>query len=222
MDATSWPAVWSATAATLSALVAWMVLRIHRQNAIQSVRPELIIENWHLTGDAPEPDWFNLGMIKNVGNGLAVTVIVNASVNNDSKCPVISTATSHLPYIYPDKELPLESGHIWWKNASDETFVTFRADAYCWDVHGNRYIFEFTFLARRYPQIGMSGGRAVELDRLTLISRRVRFRSHRYLAILRTLRRVKRVRQWWETQPEGVRDMGIAHPAAWGLLIGKW
>ena len=38
-----WPAIWSAIAASFSALTAWMAYRINVENFYERVRPELII-----------------------------------------------------------------------------------------------------------------------------------------------------------------------------------
>src|SRR5438105_661669 len=45
---TSWPAVWSAAAASCSAASAFLMLRLHHINRRDSVRPELIINEFDL------------------------------------------------------------------------------------------------------------------------------------------------------------------------------
>lgn len=69
-----WPAIWSATAASLSAITAYLTFRIHSTNSRETIRPELVVKGWERTGTTESPEEIHLGPIKNIGRGAAFNI----------------------------------------------------------------------------------------------------------------------------------------------------
>ena len=84
---TSAPAIWSAIAATFSAIAAILILKIQRQNLLESVRPELVIGGWvrhERRSENPDYEKISFETIKNVGRGPALHVtLASVTVNDD-------------------------------------------------------------------------------------------------------------------------------------------
>lgn len=51
-----WPTVWSAVAATFSAIAALVLMSVNLKNREDSVRPEVILDGWSFREDPP-PGW---------------------------------------------------------------------------------------------------------------------------------------------------------------------
>jgi len=65
-------ATWSAIAASFSALSSFLIMLIHRRNLLESVRPELILDDWSRLaegeGDTTH-DVLVFTAVRNVGRG---------------------------------------------------------------------------------------------------------------------------------------------------------
>ncbi len=73
------PAVWSAVAASLSAVSAFLMWRIQRCNFFEASRPELVLTGWRRQpnfegGSSDETIFFDT--VRNIGQGAAVGVSI--------------------------------------------------------------------------------------------------------------------------------------------------
>jgi hypothetical protein len=71
-DLISNPAVYSAISAFFSAVAAWLLVKIHRANALEAVRPELVFADWSRRTDPNGTEVIRIGKLKNVGKGPAL------------------------------------------------------------------------------------------------------------------------------------------------------
>ncbi|MFH1715851.1 MAG: hypothetical protein ABIF19_00745 [Planctomycetota bacterium] len=95
--ASSAAAIWSAIAATFSAIAAITIMRIQRLNMLDSARPELILMGWDRKikqiGDL-QYDIVTIKKIKNVGKGSASHLTINSSKTiKDKLLSALSTVT---------------------------------------------------------------------------------------------------------------------------------
>lgn len=95
--ANSAAAIWSAVAATFSAIAAIIIMIIQRRSMLDSVRPELILTGWDRKkrpqGDR-RYDIIIFNKIRNVGKGPALHITINSSKFIDGKLvAALSTQT---------------------------------------------------------------------------------------------------------------------------------
>jgi len=94
---------WSACAATFSALTAWLTWRIHQSNQIESVRPELVVEDWNASPLDDEGCMdVSVPRIANHGKGTAYHVQLTFPVS-DSREPVEARVTRRIAMIASGK-----------------------------------------------------------------------------------------------------------------------
>jgi hypothetical protein len=74
--------VWSAFAATFSAIAAWLSYRTNIKNSKEGVRPDIILEGWEYnpTRDTADSNLgeIKIGSIRNVGKGPALQITIAA------------------------------------------------------------------------------------------------------------------------------------------------
>lgn len=158
-------AIWSAVAASCSAVAAIVVMCIQRRNLLESVRPELVLVGWDRIsrgqGDAAS-DVITIKSIKNVGRGAAFHVNINSWKIIDNR-PVSMFSTRQLPIIAPNESVTLDGEIIlWWKNAQssppdNSKFIPIDIRIYAWDSRNMRHETKYSLLA-------------MELDRPALIA----------------------------------------------------
>ena len=94
------PAIWSALAASCSAIAALMMLLVHRRNLLSAHRPEIILLEWdRRTEGEPEAriDYITFKSIKNIGKGAAYRIVMNASLEVESHPIMGSSFVQLLP-----------------------------------------------------------------------------------------------------------------------------
>jgi len=107
-------AIWSAVAASFAALSAFLTMRIHRRNFIESVRPELVLEDW--TRTEQRSDTITFRRIRNVGRGPAFRIMLNCHVEAGNR-PQAVCSSRWVPLIAAGESIELEGDiHIWWDN----------------------------------------------------------------------------------------------------------
>jgi hypothetical protein len=83
-DQTNVPAIWSAIAATFSALSAFIMVMIHRRNLLDAARPELVITGWKRAtelDDGGQPyESITFATIRNIGRGAAFNVYAGSKL----------------------------------------------------------------------------------------------------------------------------------------------
>jgi hypothetical protein len=113
------PALWSAIAASFSALSSFVVMMIQRANRLDAARPELVLTGWSRRQEGTEEsarDVITFQTIRNVGKGHALDVMLNLR-QIDPRQPTATLSTMHLPILAPS-EVHEVNGEIiaWWKN----------------------------------------------------------------------------------------------------------
>jgi len=86
-------AIWSAVAASFAALSAFLTMRIHRRNFIESVRPELVLEDW--TRTEQRSDTITFRRIRNVGRGPAFRIMLNCHVEAGNRPQAVCSSRWH-------------------------------------------------------------------------------------------------------------------------------
>jgi hypothetical protein len=134
-------ATWSAIAASLSALSAFLVMRIQRRNFLESVSPQIVIDEW----SREDNDAIRFEKIRNVGRGVALHLIVNAGDVPRGDRPIAVMNTMRLPVV-ANEPVTVEDGSIrlWWPNApnpdaGEPRHVAVEIKMYCWDTGGRRH-----------------------------------------------------------------------------------
>jgi hypothetical protein len=86
-----WPAIWSALAATFSAITALVLLRVHLHNRAESVRPELLLDEWEYFPEQDEESRFGstyglfiVKRLRNVGRGTALHIYARVQMMSHS------------------------------------------------------------------------------------------------------------------------------------------
>ena len=99
--------LWSAVAATFSAVAALTMMFIHRRNMIDAASPEVIIEGWGrkiLRVGETEKDVLTFAKISNVGKGSAFDICINATDSINER-PLTASSTRSFPIIPSGKEI---------------------------------------------------------------------------------------------------------------------
>jgi hypothetical protein len=162
----NWPAIWSAIAATCSAISSALIWSVQRRNFFESVRPELVLLGWSRTAvgegeSAHEVIGFKI--IKNVGRGVALDIPLNAhhEVNNR---PTAVLGTTLLSILAPNEQHEVNGDiSVWWKNVEPDAHggkvLPIRIVIYCWDSRGIRHETQYNLIASEFSQtVGISMG----------------------------------------------------------------
>jgi hypothetical protein len=148
-------ATWSAIAATFAAISSLLIMLIQRRNLLKSVRPELVLLDWD-RGPRGEGegrhDVLTFKTIRNVGKGVALNVILNASQDVDNR-PVFCLSTTRLPILAVNESRDLNAEmSIWWKNVKSHAlgakFLHISISIMHWDSRGMRHETKYTLFAR--------------------------------------------------------------------------
>lgn len=151
---TSAAAIWSAIAATFSAIAATTVMRIQHRNMLDSARPELILTGWdrkiRQEGDR-KYEIITFHKIRNVGKGSALHLYINASkIINDR--PVAFLSTQRLSILPANEEYEI-NGEItlFWDNVpthdSAHKYLSIEIQIYSWCSRGYRHETIYNLLA---------------------------------------------------------------------------
>lgn len=137
---------YSAVAAFFAAIAAFLTMRIHRRNAIESARPELVLQSWSRNGPSRNdttPDVLSFAHLQNVGRGAAFHVRVEASdiVNNR---PVVNLPALSVPLVAVNQVIALQGNVlIFWVNVpgSDDSsrLLAVTITVSCSDSGNRRY-----------------------------------------------------------------------------------
>ncbi len=181
----SWPAIWSAVAASFSALAALSMVWIHLQNRADAVRPELVLDGWSLTNEIPDKGIIQIGKISNQGRGSALFILGEARFAEAESigpgklfvglfCNAIQQLPTgkevaidwHIKFDWPGSVQPRQNQYVY-LNLMIST----------WDVHARRHEATYELVASRgMPVMGPVTNLSANLQ---LIRRYVRVRSRR-------------------------------------------
>jgi len=147
-------AIWSAIAATFSAIAAITIMRIQHRSMLDSARPELILTGWDRKtreqGDN-KYDIITFSKIRNVGKGYALYVYINSSkIIDDRLLAVLST--ERLSILPANEEYEI-NGEItlFWDNVathvSSHKYLPIEIEIYSWCSRGYRHETIYTLMA---------------------------------------------------------------------------
>ena len=148
--------LWSAVAATFSAVAALTMMFIHRRNMIDAASPEIVIDGWcreiKQVGDTKK-DVLTFKKISNVGKGSAFHVSVNAT-DFESERPLTACSTKSISIIPPGKEVGV-NGEIllFWKNCDkSHRMLPIKITINCWSSKNYRYDIVYHLMAMELHQ----------------------------------------------------------------------
>lgn len=170
-------ATWSAIAATLSAIAAFLLWQTGQRSFQHSARPEIVVTGWNRDPLAT-PDKITFDAVENVGNGSALHVHMNAFAMADDDRPTVIMSTMRESLISPKSHVTVKGEiTIWWKNIAGSPGsknAPINMKIYCWDTTGIRYLTKYNLLVMEpsrniittdeiSPGV-MLGGRSVEWE----------------------------------------------------------
>lgn len=142
--------IWSAVAASFSAIAALTIMYINRRNMIDSATPEIVINGWNRElkkiGDK-EYDCLTFSKILNAGRGTAFHLYINAT-NIKNNLPLTFSSTEHISIIPSGKEVDIE-GEITlvWKNVNEHRLLPIEISIYSLSSKAYRYHTIYRLLA---------------------------------------------------------------------------
>jgi hypothetical protein len=147
-------AIWSAIAATFSAIAAITIMRIQHRNMLDSARPELVLTGWDRKtiqqGD-PKYEVITFNKIRNVGKGSALHVYINSSkIIHDRPAAVLSTKRLSILPANEEYEINGEITLFWDNVPSDDSghkYLPIDIQIYSWSSRGYRHETIYTLMA---------------------------------------------------------------------------
>ena len=147
MPSSNAASIWSAVAATCSAIAAITIVRIQRNNMLDSAQPELILTEWSRKnrghGDQ-NIELLTFKKIQNVGKGSALHLYLNSSKVIDNK-PLAISSTQRLSILPPNGEYEI-NGEItlFWNNATSSMeggpkYIPIDVKIYSWCLKNYRH-----------------------------------------------------------------------------------
>jgi hypothetical protein len=160
---TIWPAIWSAVAATFSGLTALCVLLVHLWNRADSVRPEVLLEEWDFSlKDSKWANWSTIRVrrIRNVGNGAALHVRTQLVVPGKAELgpPIAMAMSDPLAFFPPGETMSVE----WLFHFDfDQAAITFggqtvylHLEVWMADSHGRQLVLTYDLVATKHTGVG--------------------------------------------------------------------
>jgi hypothetical protein len=143
------PQAWSAFGAICSATCAFLVWKIQRRNLLESVRPELVLSDWHRSTQFPgQPSEFELiefRKIWNYGRGCAFRILINEADSPLLLLPnppatVMTFSTQVLAPTAPNNCAEIQGRiHVYWNNVAGPKHLRIKLDIGYSDTRDNRY-----------------------------------------------------------------------------------
>ena len=141
-------AIWSAIAASFSALASFLIMFIHWQNLEESVRPELFLLGWSREPEQNKEYEVLSCKIKNVGRGAALDVFIHKQDSTGLNPLIVVFPVQRLSVVATNETIDLNPKIIiLWPNvvdkiAPDDRFITIKILINCWDSRGTKHEFE--------------------------------------------------------------------------------
>jgi len=160
MPPTIWPAVWAAISATFSAMAAIVLMVVHLRNRADSVRPEIILEDWSYFRPAATGEPFGgLGVIRinkvrNEGKGPALhmrgQITIPGAKYIDAGGPFGVFSHDPVPIISPGARLDVDwCARFQWKGAVVDNFLPLHLTLFVADLHGRRHETTYELIATK-------------------------------------------------------------------------
>ena len=167
---TLWPAIWSALAASCSALAALVLLFLHLRNARDSVRPDLVLAEPMLNPPEKEDGmWFLIFEgLRNCGRGPALNIFAYAHKSLGCEALIFDDGgygpgIGAFSFVAPGDKCDRRF-RIWfkprWMGEGDSRagFATAVIRFHAWDLHGRQHVVEYM-----YSVMGAGGRWKVQL-----------------------------------------------------------
>ncbi|MEJ1358319.1 MAG: hypothetical protein RPU51_09125 [Candidatus Sedimenticola sp. (ex Thyasira tokunagai)] len=158
--------IWSAIAATFSAVAAISILRIQHNNMLDAARPEIILDGWsrktRKIGEN-EIDVITFSKVINAGNGSALHVHINKDDLILEDRPEWMLSTKMIPIVSSNEKVEVQGELIlWWKNVKSRkesgTSLHIKIKIYCFCTKGHRHETNYLLLAVESPETHSLGG----------------------------------------------------------------
>ena len=146
-------AIWSAIAASFSALSSILIMLIQRRNLQETVRPEIVLEEWsrHSEGEGDGAyEVIVFQKIRNVGRGVASHIYMHSRSMVVDR-PAATMSTIRLPILATNEALNIDGRIVlWWKNViphGNNKFLPINIVIHCWDSRGMRHETKYELMA---------------------------------------------------------------------------
>ena len=148
-------AIWSAIAATFSAIAALLLLRFEKKNLLDSSRPEIILSGWERGQDPKNPniDVLTFSNVQNAGKGSALHVHIDAFKEHNNK-PQYLLHSRTIPILPVGGENPYNGKIlIFWDNVEikDKTaeYIHIEISILSWCTNNYRHKTTYYLMATR-------------------------------------------------------------------------
>lgn len=138
-------AVWSAIAASFSALAAYLSWRAQIKTLKHTFRPELVLSGWKRTSvtDASGPELI-FSEVKNTGRDTALHVFINVFERTSDGRPMAMAGSVSVPSLAPNEVARVDGGIVvFWQNVTSSLLATkmlgLRVTIHYWDHLGSRH-----------------------------------------------------------------------------------
>lgn len=145
---------WSAVAAVFAALTSFLAYRIQRRDYYEAAKPELVLDGWSRDppgSGLPNSDTIRIKSIRNVGNGPALHVYINAASSlpiDGNVCSLAFASTVRIAIIPAGNDHRLDSEiSLHWSPAKQAfTHISLPIVMHCWDTRGHRHTTKYNLL----------------------------------------------------------------------------
>lgn len=140
---------WSAIAATLSAIAAFLLWRTELRSFQHTARPEVVVTGWNRDSSAT-PDKITFSAVENIGTGSALYVHMNVFSIADDDRPMVIMSRVRESLVSPGNKVTVNGEiTIWWKNVAGLRglkTVPVNIKIHCWDTTGLRYLIKYNLI----------------------------------------------------------------------------
>lgn len=190
-------AIWSAIAASFSAITAVTVMRIQHKNMLDASKPEIVLDGWKrsIKGEGDfKRDVLSFNKILNTGKGSALHVYINANEDEIIKggVPTVAMSTARVSIIPAGKDTNVNSEiTLWWQNAkkfgSDNKYISVEIKILCWCSSGYRHETIYNLMVFDMNNPSMTLGNSEVVPGVSLTTRRTISRPVWILKLYRSL-----------------------------------
>lgn len=138
-------AVWSAVAASFSALAAYLSWRAQIRTLHHSFRPEIVIAGWNRPAPTPDtPDELCFSTVMNAGRDTARQIVVNAIGETDNNQPTYVGTTVNVGSLTAGEQVTIDGRIVlFWPNVKKlgplGKLLQVKVIVWCWDALGVRH-----------------------------------------------------------------------------------
>jgi hypothetical protein len=148
-------AIWSAIAASFSALSSFLILRIHRINLLESVRPELVLTDWNMKdwGATGSLNLITFSGVQNIGRGAAINVaITGVKTSSVDNFPVALVDYIRIAIVASNASAQIDGTvTLFWNNAKvwkeQDKYILVEICVSYWDTRNRRHETQYNLLA---------------------------------------------------------------------------